>query len=114
MAHDASANFAGSSIPRRAKGQLFMDMTDALRYFGALALVLALVGIAGLAIRRFGLPGIAGGAGRRLSVVETLMLGKNHRLFIVRCDGMEHVLVIAPQGASIIASAPVKLVGPQS
>jgi flagellar protein FliO/FliZ len=114
MAHDAPANFAGSSIPRRAKGLIFMDMTDALRYFGALALVLALVGVAGLAIRRFGLPGIASGAGRRLSVVETLMLGKNHRLFIVRCDGMEHVLVIAPQGASVIASAPVKLVGPQS
>ena len=91
-----------------------MDMTDALRYFGALALVLALVGVAGLAIRRFGLPGIAGGSGRRLSVVETLMLGKNHRLFIVRCDGVEHVLVTAPQGTSVIASAPAKLVGPQS
>jgi hypothetical protein len=46
--------------------------------------------------------------------VETQMLGKNHRLFIVRCDGMEHVLVTAPQGASVIASAPAKLAGPQS
>lgn len=85
-----------------------MDMTDALRYFGALALVLALVGAAGLVIRRYGLPGIAGGAGRRLAVVETLMLGKNHRLFIVRCDGVEHMLVTAPQGASIIATDPGK------
>jgi flagellar protein FliO/FliZ len=85
-----------------------MDMTDALRYFGALALVLALVGAAGLVIRRYGLPGIAGGAGRRLAVVETLMLGKNHRLFIVRCDGVEHMLVTAPQGASIIATDPAK------
>jgi flagellar biogenesis protein FliO len=85
-----------------------MDMTDAFRYFAALALVLALVGGAGLVIRRYGLPGIAGGAGRRLSVVETLMLGKNHRLFIVRCDGVEHVLVTAPQGASVIASACAK------
>jgi flagellar protein FliO/FliZ len=85
-----------------------MDMTDALRYFGALALVLALVGAAGLAIRRYGLPGIAGGAGRRLTVVETLMLGKNHRLFIVRCDGIEHMLVTAPQGASVIAMNPAK------
>jgi len=39
-----------------------MDMTDALRYFGALAIVLALVGVAGIALRRFGLPGITGGA----------------------------------------------------
>ena len=85
-----------------------MDVVDVLRYFGALALVLALVGGAGLLIRRYGLPGIAGGAGRRLSVVETLMLGKNHRLFIVRCDGTEHVLVTAPQGASVISSGPAK------
>src|SRR4051812_4117786 len=77
--------------------QVFMDIMEALRYFGALALVIALVGGAGLAIRRYGLPGIAGGAGRRLSVVEPLMPGKNHRLFIIRCDGTEHVLVTAPQ-----------------
>jgi flagellar protein FliO/FliZ len=80
-----------------------MDMTDAIRYFGALALVLALVGAAGLAMRRFGLPGISGG-GRRLAIVETQILGKNHRLFIVRCDGTEHVLVTAPQGATVIAT----------
>jgi flagellar protein FliO/FliZ len=85
-----------------------MDMADALRYFGALALVLALVGVAGLVIKRYGLPGIAGGAGRRLAVVETLMLGKNHRLFIVRCDGTEHLLVTAPQGASVIVTNPAK------
>lgn len=85
-----------------------MDMTDALRYFGALALVLALVGVAGIVLRRYGLPGIAGGAGRRLGIVETLMLGKSHRLFIVRCDGVDHVLITAPQGATLIASAPAK------
>ncbi|HEX3485674.1 MAG TPA: flagellar biosynthetic protein FliO [Micropepsaceae bacterium] len=85
-----------------------MDMTDAFRYFGALALVLALVGSAGLVIRRYGLPGIAGGTGRRLAVVETLMLGKSHRLFIVRCDGTEHVLVTAPQGASVIQTLSAK------
>ncbi len=85
-----------------------MDVLDALRYFGALALVLALVGGAGLAVRRYGLPGIAGGSGRRLTVIETLMLGKNHRLFIVRCDGTEHVLVTAPQGATVLSSTPGK------
>ena len=88
-----------------------MDMADGLRYFGALALVLALVGVAGLAMRRYGLPGLGGGAGRRLAVVETAMLGKNHRLFIVRCDGQEHVLVTAPQGASVIANLPAKTAG---
>ena len=88
-----------------------MDMADGLRYFGALALVLALVGAAGLAMRRYGLPGLGGGKGRRLAVVETALLGKGHRLFIVRCDGQEHVLVTAPQGASVIASLPPKTAG---
>ena len=85
-----------------------MDMTDAFRYFGALALVLALVGAAGLAMRRYGLPGIGGG-GRRLTIVESLMLSKTHRLCIVRCDGAEHVLVTAPQGATVIATSTAKL-----
>jgi flagellar protein FliO/FliZ len=84
-----------------------MDMVDALRYFGALALVLALVGAAGLAIRRYGLPGIAG-AGRRLAVVDSLMLSRTHRVVILRCDGIEHVLVTGPQGASVVPVSPVK------
>ena len=84
-----------------------MDMTEAFRYFGALALVLALVGAAGLAIKRFGIPGIAGGS-RRMSIVDSLMLGRNHRICIVRCDGVEHVIVTAPQGATLISSAPAK------
>ena len=85
-----------------------MDMLDAFRYFGALALVLALVGAAGLAMRRYGLPGIAGGAGRRLMVVDSLMLGRNHRAIILRCDGIEHVVVTTPQGATVVSSTPAK------
>ena len=88
-----------------------MDMTDALRYFGALALVLALVGGAGLAMRRFGLPGIAG-SGRRLSIVDSLMLGRNHRICIVRCDGTEHVIVTAPHGTTLLSSGPAKVLSP--
>ena len=84
-----------------------MDMTEAFRYFGALALVLALVGAAGLAMRKFGLPGIAG-PGRRMAIVDSLMLGRNHRICIVRCDGIEHVIVTAPQGATLIASGLAK------
>jgi flagellar protein FliO/FliZ len=84
-----------------------MDMVDALRYLGALALVLALVGAAGLALRRYGLPGIAG-TGRRLAVVDSLMLGRQHRVVILRCDGIEHILVTAPHGATVVSSAPAK------
>jgi len=84
-----------------------MELIDVLRYFGALALVLALVGAAGLAVRRFGVPGMAGAKGRRLSVVESLMLGPRHRLFLVRCDSAEHLLVVGPQGAIAVEAAPL-------
>ena len=84
-----------------------MEMLDALRYLGALALVLALIGAAGIFMRRYGVPGIAGTA-RRLAVVDTLMLGRNHRAFILRCDGTEHVVVTTPQGATVVSSAPIK------
>jgi flagellar protein FliO/FliZ len=84
-----------------------MDMVDAFRYLGALALVLALVGAAGLAMRRYGLPGIVG-SGRRLAIVDSLMLGRQHRVVILRCDGIEHILVTAPQGATIVSSAPLR------
>ena len=83
-----------------------MEYTDVIRYFGALALVLALVGAAGYAVRRFGLPGIGGGKGRRLAMVDSLMLGSRHRLYVVRCDSTEHFLVLGPQGATLINSAP--------
>lgn len=84
-----------------------MDFTDVFRYFGALALVLALVGAAGLAMRRYGLPGLPGSNNRRLRIVETLILGRNHRLLIVRCDGVDHLMVTAPQSASLIATTAV-------
>ncbi len=92
-----------------------MDMVDGIRYFGALALVLALVGAAGLAIRRYGVPGLAG-VGRRISIVDSLMLDRQHRAVILRCDGMEHIVVTAPHGATILSSAPIKpqAEGPQA
>lgn len=80
-----------------------MDLIDIARYLGALMVVLALVGIAALAARRFGLPGIAsGGAGKRLHIVETLMLDARNRAFLLRRDGMEHFVVIGPDGARVI------------
>ena len=82
-----------------------MAITDIVRYFGALFLVLALVGVSGIFIRRFGLPGVVGGRGRRLAIVESVMLGNKHRLFLVRCDAVEHILVTSPQGTTLIDSA---------
>src|SRR5579862_7517656 len=57
-----------------------MGLLDFFRYFGALAMVLALVGLAGLGARRFGVPGVMKGASvRRLQIVETLMIALARR-----------------------------------
>lgn len=82
-----------------------MDLIDFARYLGALMLVLALVGFAALAARRFGVPGImSANATRRLAVVETLMLDARHKLFILRRDDKEHVVLVGPEGSSVIES----------
>jgi len=82
-----------------------MEFIDVLRYFGALLLVLAMVGGAGLLARRFGVPGVTKAAGvKRLAVVETLMLGPRQRLIILRRDDVEHLVLSGPEGASVIES----------
>ena len=83
-----------------------MDVLDFVRYFAALLLVLGLIGAAGLAGRRFGLPGLAKSAGaRRLQVIETLMLSPRQRLALVRRDGVEHLVLIGQNGATVIEAS---------
>ncbi|HEY5339325.1 MAG TPA: flagellar biosynthetic protein FliO [Rhizomicrobium sp.] len=86
-----------------------MDVLDLGRYFGALLLVAALLGFAWLAARKYGGKGLGGFAGfmtpnaqRRLSVVETLMMGPRHKLYLLRRDGVEHLIVVGPDGASVV------------
>jgi flagellar protein FliO/FliZ len=77
----------------------FMDAIDIVRYFGALILVLGLLGLAWMAARKYGLPGLAPAASaRRISIVETLMLDARHKAFLIRRDGTEHLVMIGPQG----------------
>jgi flagellar protein FliO/FliZ len=80
-----------------------MDLLDIVRYLAALLLVLGLIGAAGLAARRFGLPGLAKpAASRRLRIVETLMISPRQRLALVSRDGVEHLVMFGPDGASVI------------
>lgn len=80
-----------------------MDLIDIGRYFAALLMVLALIGLAGLAVRRFGMPGIVKPNGmRRLAVVETLMVGPRQRLMLISRDGVEHLVLSGPDGASVL------------
>jgi flagellar protein FliO/FliZ len=80
-----------------------MDMIDIARYFAALLLVLALVGGAGLAVRRFGMPGFVKAQGvRRLEIVEALMIGPKQRLYILRRDNVEHLVMSGPDGTTVV------------
>ncbi len=80
-----------------------MDVLDLFRYFGALAMVLGLLGFAWIAAKRYGLPGIVKGAStRRLAISETLMMGPRHKLLLIRRDGVEHLVLVTPQGATVV------------
>ncbi len=76
---------------------------EILRYVGALFLVLALIGAAGLAARKWGVPGVTRAVEqKRLAVVETLMIGPRQRLFIVRRDDVEHLIFSSPDGSCLV------------
>ena len=63
---------------------------EIIRYVGALLLVLALIGAAGVAARKWGVPGVTRAVEqKRLAVVETLMMGPRQRLFIIRRDNAD-------------------------
>lgn len=92
-----------------------MDMINLMRYAAAMLLVLALAGAAML-VKRYGgnVSGLKSGlklkvgnwdfsqSPRRLAIVETLMLGPKQRLFIIRRDNVEHLVLSGPEGASVI------------
>jgi flagellar protein FliO/FliZ len=82
-----------------------MDVLDFARYFAALLLVLGLIGAAGLATRKFGVPGLAKPAKtRRIQIVETLMLSPRQKIALIRRDDVEHMVMITPNGATVIES----------
>ena len=84
-----------------------MDAIDYFRSLGALALVLAMLMGAAYALRRWGhrLPGMghtAPGAENRLAVVSTRIVDARHKLVLVRRDAVEHLLLIGPQGTTLV------------
>lgn len=82
-----------------------MDIIDFGRYFGALLLVIGLVGFAAYGARRFKLPGFIKPLGkRRLEIVESLSISPRQRLVLIRRDGVEHLVAFSDGGASLIES----------
>jgi flagellar protein FliO/FliZ len=86
-----------------------MEFVEIARYVGALLLVLALIGAAGVAARKWGVPGVTRSVEqKRLAVVETLMIGPRQRLYIIRRDTVEHLIFAGPDGACLIESGITK------
>lgn len=76
-----------------------------IRLAAALGAVLGLVLIAAWAMKRFGLGGLAqpkSGMPRRLSVTEARTLDARRQLVLVRRDGVEHLIILSPQGETVI------------
>ncbi|MBU1377691.1 MAG: flagellar biosynthetic protein FliO [Alphaproteobacteria bacterium] len=75
-----------------------MDIAEFLRAVFALALTLGLIGLAAVALRKYGPDYIsrlsAQKKDRRLKVVETLVLDPARRLLIVECDGREQLILL--------------------
>ncbi len=88
-----------------------MNLFELMRMFGALALVLG--GLAGAlwAVRRYDLklPARMGGGGRerRLELVERLSIDQRRAIALIRRDGAEHLILLAPEGNMVVeAGAP--------
>jgi len=87
-----------------------MDISDFLRAVFALALTLGLVGLAAVALRKYGPDAMARLASqkkdRRLKVVESLVLDPARRILIVECDGRERLILLGE--GSLLAELPAK------
>ena len=84
-----------------------MDFASFARAVFALAITVGLIGLAAVAMRRFG-PDVMSRlaphrAERRLAVVETLVLDPSRRLVLVSCDGDEKLLLL---GEGQVLNAP--------
>ena len=75
-----------------------MNLAEFARAIFALGITLGLVGLAAVALRRYGPDAVArfskGRRERRLAIVETLVLDPARRLIIVSCDGEERLLLL--------------------
>lgn len=87
-----------------------MEFADFLRAVFALALTLGLVGLAAVAVRRFGPDAVArlAKADRRLKVVETLVLDPSRRLVVVSFDGEEKLLLLGEGQVLPTAAKPAR------
>lgn len=88
-----------------------MELPDFVRAVFALVFTLGLVGLAAVALRRFGPDALARftrtKAERRLAIVETLVLDPARRLVVVSLDGEERLLLLLGEG-QVLSTAGAK------
>lgn len=90
-----------------------MDILSLLRTLGSLGIVLGLLAGGLWLVRRYEirlpqkwLAGFANnGPARRLELVERLALDPRRSIALIRKDGQEHMLLIAPEGLLILDAA---------
>lgn len=84
-----------------------LEVADLSRTVLGLGLVLCLMVVVFWLVRRFAPPGapLRGGGGRRLALVETLALDPRTRLFLVRHDTAEHLIVVSAAGSASLVPA---------
>jgi flagellar protein FliO/FliZ len=86
-----------------------MPLADFARAVFALLLTLGLVGLAAVALRRFGPDAIgrmiSPRKDRRLAIVESLVLDPARRLVLISCDGEERLLLLG-EGQMLPGSIP--------
>jgi flagellar protein FliO/FliZ len=92
-----------------------MPLAEFARAVFALVLTLGLIGLAAVALRRYG-PGALsrfGGpkADRRLTIVETLVLDPARRLVIVAVDGKERLVLLGEGRVISEITTPTKASG---
>jgi len=83
-----------------------IDLMAYLKLMGALGLVLLLFGVAAWAAKRY-LPGagrVGARPGRRLSVIEVVVLDTRRRLVLVRRDEVEHLILIGATSETVVES----------
>lgn len=82
-----------------------MDFETYIRFFAALAFVLALIAASAWIVRRTGLGGLTPrrpGQARRLAVVESIALDSRRRLVLVRRDDVEHLILLGAAGDLLV------------
>jgi flagellar protein FliO/FliZ len=82
-----------------------MDFDALIRLSAALGIVLGLILMGAWVMRRFGFANLSvaqPGKPARLSIVEARPLDIRRQLVLVRRDGVEHLLVLSPNGETVV------------